>query len=494
MKKRILCILLAVVLVAGLSGCGIIGSFLEKEPDATQHRVESGTVPTVAATTEAPQTEPVEVPAVTEATVEWDPETQSLFMVTVKQPTGAMVPCRAKAINKMGDVFEMTDEPIALPEGDYTLIVESDGYWPHREEITVNPGEEIVLDFELIPEEEVEPFGADNVVVVGNKAYWCDVDGIYCLDITEQVDELGKPFVRPERYCVYTGELPSFAIFATNGSIVYVADNDGVVLEIDLVSGMTREITQALGTGTYVCGADRNGIFVAPAINYDLEENWDLYGQICRISLDTGETEFTMNNVYGKCFNGYSYLHGITGGVDPHELLVYDDAGDLVLELDTVWNVNRMDDKLVITECVELVSSFRILTYGDGGLEPLYEVTLDDRFSLNYAATNGALLNYALLDNETYDFSLCYVDLYTFEDITGKYPELEEGLTVISQTGDFKYYCTYNCPYFAGGDYIFPIGQLDESCPYYSFYFVNGCVIAADTYSGSIVCFEPPVA
>ena len=84
--------------------------------------------------------------------------------------------------------------------------------------------------------------------------------------------------------------------------------------------------------------------------------------------------------------------------------------------------------------------------------------------------------------------------LYTFEDITGKYPELEEGLTVISQTGDFKYYCTYNCPYFAGGDYIFPIGQLDESCPYYSFYFVNGCVIAADTYSGSIVCFEPPVA
>ncbi|MBE6938175.1 MAG: carboxypeptidase regulatory-like domain-containing protein [Ruminococcaceae bacterium] len=494
MKKRILCILLAVVLVAGLSGCGIIGSFLEKKPDATQHRVESGTVPTVAATTEAPQTEPASSPEATEATVEWDPDTESLFMVTVKQPTGAMVPCRAKAINKMGDVFEMTDEPIALPEGDYTLIVESDGYWPHREEITVNPGEEIVLDFELIPEEEVEPFGADSIVVVGDKAYWCDVDGIYCLDASEKVDELGKPYVNPQRSCVYTGELPPYARFATNGMMAYVADNNGVVLEIDLVSGTTRELTEAYGWSTYVCGADRNGVFVAPALDFDIEANWDLYGQILRISLDTGEVEFAQDNVYGACYGGYSYLLGISGGVDPHSLTVYDGAGDPVLELDTVWSVSSMGDKLVISESLDLESSFRVLTYGDDGLEPVYEVTLWEGVFLSYAGVSDGLLSYGVVDNETYDWNIYYVDLYTLEDITGKYPELGEDLTSIGKTGEFKYYCTGNCVYFANGGYIFPMGPSGGSDGYYEYYYVNGCVIEVDIYSGHMECYTPPVA
>ncbi|MBQ1223190.1 MAG: hypothetical protein IIX84_02790 [Oscillospiraceae bacterium] len=210
--------------------------------------------------------------------------------------------------------------------------------------------------------------------------------------------------------------------------------------------------------------------------------------------MNTGEVEFDRLNVSCETANGYTYLRGISGGVDPNSLCIYDYMGDPVLELDMVWNVTAMGDKLCISQAIEYDRSFRILTYGDGGLEPIYEVELLDGQTLLYAMVCGGMLNYSYYDQDSFDMTNSIVDLYTFDDITGVYPELGETLSIIYQTGDFKYYCTMSNVYFAGPGYVFAVRAPYGEGEYYSHFFVNGCVIEVDTYNGIINTLTPPVA
>ena len=153
-----------------------------------------------------------------------------------------------------------------------------------------------------------------------------------------------------------------------------------------------------------------------------------------------------------------------------------------------------MGDKLCISQAIEYSGSFRVLFFGDGGLEPVYEVEILSDQTLLYAMVCGGMLSYAGYDQDTFEMTTNIVDLYTFEDITGVYPELGDDMSIIYETGDFKYYCTMSNVYFANSGFVFPIRAPYGEGEYYSHFFVNGCVIEVDTYNGIINTLTPPVA
>ncbi|MBR4941734.1 MAG: hypothetical protein IKZ19_07030 [Clostridia bacterium] len=509
MKKRLLCAFLALILAVGFSGCGLIEKIIDnpfidetESPTSERGEINTGTVPTVSdPVTEEPENTEPQIPARTEA-VEWTSDTHALVMVTVDEGHLAMKSYSVTFYGKMGDVYKMTDVPVEIPAGDYTVVVESDGFLPYREDITVIPGEIIDLDnfeeFEFISEEEVtDPFRCDTVVVTEEYAYSSKTDGVYRIGTRTVFDDVtGREFIFEDTVLIFSGEFRVSERLATDGRLLYIVDVHSNLWEIQLESLTSRIVTSDLPAGAEICSADRNYLYVSTpeTIDYNDPSMPGSWASVVRISLNNGELTSMGESITGECFGGYTCIQEFAFDVSPRDVAVYDENGDLFLEVPLAWSVSVLNGKLCVVELENWESGpISVYTYDGETKTYLYEITDLEPYFILFCRMNDCIFTYGY-SNEDVSIAFEYVDLSGEVPVDMEtYPNGSSNWSDIKEYNGQLYFIGSDMVYTDNNGYLTGLWYLYEELGYGECFFYSNMMIY-EPYDSEFVVFEFPAA
>ena len=135
--------------------------------------------------------------------------------------------------------------------------------------------------------------------------------------------------------------LPYDLDLCTDGYLLYYMDIYGTLWELDLTDeGRGRIVAQGFEGACHVIGAGKNDIYIRTQDTYEEESGiLETFGSVYSVSLKDGEQKLLMQNAYGGCGGGYTYVRESGFDFGPGELRIYDFQGNEVVHEQRGGNV-----------------------------------------------------------------------------------------------------------------------------------------------------------